>query len=303
MTKNQSDNELINALKSRFEQKEKALHELKKMTAELRQVNKKLAESEGLKSHFLSHITNEIVNPFASILGLSGSIIQMKEPDWKKVKNMVALIHSEAFELDFQLKNIFAAAKIEAGEYKPEISKVDVAEIIEREMEVYKYKAEQKELSIEFINEISVKQKKTLTFPTDPEKIKLVISNLLNNGIKFSNAASKIIIKANLKNGELLLSVKDFGIGINKTELKNIFDRFYRIDNSINSLNRGQGLGLSVIKAMLDILEGEIHVKSRKSQGTEFMITIPKPGMEASIADFATDGNELFFESEEGEIM
>lgn len=115
----QKDEELLEELKKRFENNTRTIEELRNLTEELKQVNKKLEESEALKSHFISNITNEIINPFTSILGLSKTILAVKKEDWKKVISMVSLIHTEAFNLDFQLKNIFVAAKIEAGEIFP----------------------------------------------------------------------------------------------------------------------------------------------------------------------------------------
>ena len=107
-----SDQELIEELQKRFAQNKVTIQELKDSTDELKTVNKKLEESESLKSHFISNITNEIINPFTSILALSRSILQVKKENWKRVISMVAMIHSEAFNLDFQLRNIFLAAKI-----------------------------------------------------------------------------------------------------------------------------------------------------------------------------------------------
>jgi len=102
-----TDQELIDELQKRFEENAKTIQELKDLTEELKIVNKKLEESEALKSHFISNITNEIINPFTSILGLSRNILAVKKENWKKVISMVALIHSEAFNLDFSFEIYF----------------------------------------------------------------------------------------------------------------------------------------------------------------------------------------------------
>jgi len=103
------DEELIEELRIRMKEKTDALNELKSLNEKLKIVNKKLEESEAMKTHFISNITNEIVNPFASILGLSKNILSVNKENWKKVFSMVAMIHTEAFSLDFQLKNVFAS--------------------------------------------------------------------------------------------------------------------------------------------------------------------------------------------------
>ena len=106
-----TDQELIDELQKRFEENKKTIQELKDLTEELKIVNKKLEESEALKSHFISNITNEIINPFTSILGLSRNILAVKKENWKKVISMVALIHSEAFNLDFQITKYISCSK------------------------------------------------------------------------------------------------------------------------------------------------------------------------------------------------
>ncbi len=142
-----TDTELLDELRRRFEQNKNALLELKNLNDELRVVNKKLEESESLKSHFISNITNEIINPFTSILGLSRAILSVDKENWKKVISMVALIHSEAFHLDFQFRNIFVAAKIEAGEIFPEIFNVDIRNLIDSVIESFKFEMKKKRIT------------------------------------------------------------------------------------------------------------------------------------------------------------
>lgn len=294
-----SDKEFIDQLKERLSQGAINVEMIEKQREELTLVNEKLAESEALKSHFISNITNEIVNPFASILGLSKNILAAKDTDIAKIRNMAELIHSEAFDLDFQLKNIFTAARVEAGEASPEFIKTDVNLILSSIINQYKYKAEQKQLKINFAFEFDENLKEGVYFITDPEKLKLIISNLLSNGIKYSNAANRIEVKGWMDKRNLHIAVKDFGIGIDKKNLEIIFDRFKRIDSSINSLNPGHGLGLSVTKALLDILDGEIEIASKRSVGSVFTITIPEPEIE-DLEGYALDGNEFIFDNEDG---
>ena len=104
--------------------------ELNRMNEALIKLNQKPVNSEQLKSHFISNISNEIPDPFTSILGLSESILEVKRENWKKVIALVAMIHTEAFNLDFQLTNIFAAARIEAGEISPEIPDIDIKGLV-----------------------------------------------------------------------------------------------------------------------------------------------------------------------------
>jgi signal transduction histidine kinase len=289
-----TDELLIEELKLRFAEKKHSLEKLEKLAAELKEVNQKLADSESLKSHFISNITNEIVNPFTSIVILSKNILSVKEGDWDKVKRMASLIYSEAFNLDFQLKNIFAAAEIEAGELFMEVSNVKVDLLIQALIDSFIPETIKKQLVFEFIKEKP--EKENFIFKIDSEKLKLILSNLVDNAIKFSKN-NKIIIKRWVDDDILNISVRDFGIGISENNQKIIFDRFKRLDSGINSLNRGHGLGLSINKALLDFLDGDIDIKSKKNEGTTFTISIPeaKDNPEA----FSEDGNELIFGEDE----
>ena len=297
-----SDKELIEQLKIRLAKSAEMAVMLAKQGEELQSVNEKLSESEALKSHFISNITNEIVNPFASILGLSKNIIASKESDIIKIKSMAELIHSEAFELDFQLKNIFTAARIEAGEASPEYIKTDISQLITSIISAYKYKAEQKQLKINFSFDLDKALSDAHFFRTDPEKLKLIISNLLSNGIKYSNAANRIEVKVWRDENSLKLIVKDFGIGIDKKNLEIIFDRFKRLDASINSLNPGHGLGLSVTKSLLDLMNGNIEIASKRGIGSIFTISIPE-GDDTNSDGYALDGNEFIFGNSEDEVF
>jgi signal transduction histidine kinase len=292
-----TDQELIEELQRRFEENRKTIQELKELTEELKLVNKKLEESEALKSHFISNITNEIINPFTSILGLSRSILSVKKENWKKVISMVALIHSEAFNLDFQLRNIFLAAKIEAGEIYPEILNVDLKNLVKSVIDSFRIEAKKKNLTFEFNFEIVPEKGDIFYFKTDPEKVKLAIANLISNAIKFSYENGKIIVRV-WKDEEMVhISVQDFGTGISEANQKIIFDRFKRLDSGINSLNRGHGLGLSINKAVIDLLQGKISIKSEINKGATFTISIPEA--KTNIAGFSADGNEFLFDTDE----
>lgn len=288
-----SDEELLNELKQRFEQNKNALEDLKVLNEELILVNKKLEESEALKSHFVSNITNEIINPFTSILGLSKAILSVEKENWKRVFSMIALIHSEAFSLDFQFRNIFVAAKIEAGDIYPEIFTVDIKNLIESVIDSFKYEAKKKHVIINVLHCESIDKDKPFVFKTDPEKLKLIFANLIRNAINFSYEGGQVDIKICKVDNSLSISVKDHGIGISKENHAIIFDRFNRLDSGINSINRGHGLGLSVSKAIIDLLKGRIEIESELGKGACFTLLIPESTEESE--GFASDANEAFF--------
>jgi len=287
---NISDSELILELEKRIVDKQKALVELNNVTRQLLEVNEKLAESEALKTHFISNITNELVNPFSSIMGLSMHIAEAKPADFEKIKGMALLIHDEAFSLDFQLKNIFAAAAIEAGEMCPEYSNVNVSSVINSVIEAYRHLMNKHKIIFENNHQSDDTE---IFFKTDADKLQLIVSNLISNAINFSSQDSLIELNVQIVDNNLHLSVKDNGIGIQQKDFKVIFDRFSRLDTTINSVKRGHGLGLSVVKAYIDLLNGDIQVESNEAIGSVFTIILP----EAQVDDMfdQSEGNEIFF--------
>lgn len=289
-----SDKELIEELKKRFEQNKRSLEEVQELNEELKKVNRKLEDSEALKSHFISNITNEIINPFASILALSKNILSVEKENWKKVISMVSLIYSEAFNLDYQLRNIFVAAKLEAGEIFPEILNVDIKHLIESVIESFKYEYKKKKIKVNFSFNIKTEHNKPFFFKTDPEKLRLILSNLLSNAIKYSFDEKEIEIEASIDKRDLIISVKDYGSGISLENQNIIFDRFKKIDSGIDSIHRGHGLGLSINKALLDLLNGSIDIQSDLGKGANFTIYVPEN--DSQVSGFAFDGNELFFD-------
>jgi signal transduction histidine kinase len=293
--KKYTDEELIEEIKNRLKTNQNTIEECNNLMKQLWLTNKKLEESEAMKSHFISNVTNEIINPFTSIIGLSNSIILSKNDDIERIKNMASLIHSEAFNLDFQLNNIFMAAKLEAGEINLDIFRAKIKDIVKSTIDSFLNEANKKSLSISMIFEGILKTKPNTAFQTDPNKLKIIVANLISNAIKFSNAAGKIEVNCTINNKLLSISIKDYGIGINKKDHEIIFDRFKRLDNSINEQNRGNGLGLSVTKSLLDILKGKIELTSHGKLGTLFLVTIPETVSNNKIDDYSNNYNDFMF--------
>ncbi len=296
--KNITDEELLAELKKRFIENQRNIAEMKILNDQLMEVNLKLTESEKLKSHFLSNTRNEIINPLSSILSLSQSIAASDKSAHQTNCGLANYIFDDAFNLNLQLNNIFASAEIEAGELHPEFYHVDIVELIQTELHRFKDFAAKKNLGFVFENHLA-KNGETFIFRTNPEKIKMIISNLLVNAVSWSNDHDKVIIRAKTENNVLSIEIQDFGKGISQENIPQIFDRFKQLDPNIYTENRGNGLGLSIVKSYAEFLEGSIEVKSELGKGSNFIVSIPQPpeGMEGE--GFSSSGQEfLFGESE-----
>ena len=287
-----TDQELLDELKRRFEDNKSALVETKNLSGQLLELNKKLEQSEKLKSHFISNIRNEIINPFSSIIELSRFLSEANSFDKEKVAKYSRLIFNEAFHLDFQMKNIFVAAEIEAGEAFPQLNKVDIVGVLEDIKAYYQDFAKDKDIIIEYFNSIPCEKKVVVN---DAEKLQLIFSNLINNAINFSERQTIINIKSSIVDSNFIIDIIDEGIGIAEENKKMIFDRFVRVDSHINSVNRGYGLGLTISNDLTYLLNGTIEVYSELGKGSTFRIVLPVLSNNVDNADIALGGNEFLF--------
>lgn len=294
-----SDGELLDELKQRFEEKKKSLSTLKELMQSLEKVNNKLQESEAVKSNFLSNIRNEINNPLAAIMGLAKNLFSVKKPENETTQAVSRTIYAEAFNLDYQLKNIFTAAELEAGETDLALSNVDIIHLLKHTIESFRHLLKKKSIEVDLINQLNELPTGSLFFKTDADKVKLIIANLLSNAIEFSSEGSRLEIRFQIEASELKISIQDFGIGIEQSVLSKIFDRFKQLDSGTTKKHKGHGLGLSIVKATLDILNGEISVSSESEKGSVFTISIPEPAFSENVDSVTLDDNELFFENAE----
>jgi len=273
--------------------------ENEELVRNLYKVNEKLRDSEKLKGHFISNITNEIVNPFASVLALAENIRELKEGEIEYAHRLADLIYEEAFHLDFQLKNIFAAALIEAGKEEPKLAQISISELSVNIGQYFKSQLKKKNitLSVEIDNPNKLGSDAPALFISDKAKLEMIVKNLISNAIKYSPDRSVINLDFVLGNGSLAIEVSDHGKGINHDDRKVVFDRFKQLDEKINSINTGHGLGLSIVQAYAELLGGKVSMNDNFEGGVRLMVTIPESsGTEDwdDLEDFLLDSEVRF---------
>ena len=259
------DHELVDELRERLAAKDRAYQDLAAVTAKLEELNRRLVESEELKSSFLSNIRNEINNPLTSVMALSELLSGGESaPDEQTVKSIAGLIHRDAFSLNFQLRNVFAAAELEAGEAEPSFMNTDVESVLSDSIASLSGRAAEKKVRVTF--EIPAELKAS-PFRTDAEKLHRVFLNLLANAIEFSPEGAEVRASAALEDGTLLLRVRDCGPGIDKKDHAAVFERFRQLENGATKHHAGHGLGLSIVKASVELLGGSIALESAPGRG------------------------------------
>jgi len=289
-----ADNDPQSEIESSVEDDMLTLNHFKELHNQLKELNKKLEESERMKSHFISNIRNEIVNPFASITGLAVHIQSCDASQLDKVKKMASMIYSEAFSLDFQLKNIFAAAEVEAGEVRLHLKRVDLMPFVASVVNSYSHELAKQNVTVNLVC-----SGESRSVSTDPDKLHLVLSNLLDNCIKYSKDNGTVTVTVDCAEQLFTIRIQDNGIGIDEAEQKYIFDRFKRVNTDINTVNSGYGLGLTVAKSMLEALGGTVDLVSKKDEGTIYVVQIPDSSVSSDDEGFPKDDDDLFFDTDD----
>jgi signal transduction histidine kinase len=173
-------------------------------------------------------------------------------------------------------------------------------QLIESILTQFQKKIEKKGLKLTWKNTLDPNQ----IIHTDAEKLHLILSNLLANAIQFNSANGSIGIDSFLENELLVIKVRDTGIGISIEQQEKIYDRFYQVEEGSTKTYGGHGLGLCITKALLDILEGTVQLKSELGKGTEFTLTLPNlDANNSNEATFSSDGNDFLFENDDDDML
>lgn len=267
------------------DRKEKELQKLnneleekvKQRTAELYEANKELTkalekelEINELKSRIVLNVSHGFKTPLTSILS-SAQLLQIyaekDHPFKQKISKHAFKIENSVRALNNLLTSVLFFGKADENklEFKPK--KVFMGAFVKELLDTVKAGIE---------NEVTIKAElgnlpKTIT--TDPELVYQVLENLLSNAVKYSKEGKEVDFSISIENGRLVSTISDQGIGIPKSEQGKLFDRFFRAGNV--GIVEGSGLGLSIVKKCLEVLQGEISFESEAGKGTTFRVGIP----------------------------
>lgn len=246
-----------------------------KQTEELSQAKEKAAESDNLKSAFLANMSHEIRTPMNSILGFA-NLLKEPELNHDKQQKYIKILEKSGARLLNTINDIVDMSKIHAGLVKVNLKETNINKQIENIYNFFKPEVESKGIQFSFKNSLP---KKEAFFLTDCEKIYAVLIHLIKNAIKYTNKGSIEFgyggTKSTASPTELMFFVKDTGIGVPKNKQKAIFENFVQADIKDKMALQGNGLGLSITKAYVELLGGEIWAESDEGKGSKFYFTLP----------------------------
>lgn len=236
---------------------------------DISELNEKLKELDKLKDEFLNMTSHELKNPLTPILSYldmlsKGSLGELSP----KQKGAVDIVSRNTERLKRLIFDILDIAKLESKRMKFDMQKVDLEKIIKNLMNDMQPFAQEKNIKI--IGNIG----KLPKIIGDESRLLQVLTNLINNAIKFSHETGKVKISANRKKNNILVIIKDNGIGIAKKDMPNLFKKFYQADSGIIKKS-GTGLGLAICKGIIEAHRGKIWVDSKLGKGTQVSFTMP----------------------------
>ena len=232
----------------------------------------RLREHDRLKSAFVSNISHELRTPLNVIIGLCQLLERDRQLPLASLQNeAVTRMERNARSLLELVNDLLDYSRLEAGRSALHIERVDVEEAV---LEIVEdYEREVRDKRIELRAEVSPELGEVLT---DKHKLQQVLSNLIGNAIKFTLAGSITVTALPLDGDRWSLEVSDTGIGISRDALSYIFDEFRQVDDRLTRSYGGTGLGLAITRKIVELLEGEISVKSEPQEGSRFRIVWPR---------------------------
>lgn len=237
--------------------------------ANVQDLNRKKLEKEQ-QNLFISTISHELKTPVALIKGYANTLLRTdKEWDQKTTTDSLTVIDEEADRLSQLIDDLLHASRLDALKgFVLEKSDFHIPTMVARLVERYRKQSSKHTLALKFPPD----------FPhvvADPDRIKEVFENLISNALKYSPQGGKIEIGGEPREEELLLFVRDEGMGIDESEKERIFERFYRIDNRLSRSSQGAGLGLYLVRSIIKAHQGRLHLSSAPGRGSIFYFTIP----------------------------
>lgn len=270
---NQTAKELLDIRKRLEARIETANKDLEEKNRELIAANEELKKLDSLKSDFISLVSHELKTPLSAIRTSAEFLESEKTADPDVQKEMLENIIRNIDRQTRLINDILDLSKIEAGKMEFKFERVDFREAASAALENIRHLALKKNITI------SVDIPGTLPpVFADREKLIIVLNNLLDNALKFTQEGGRILLSANEMQDGIEVRVKDTGIGIEKEKFTRIFDKFYQVDSTSRRKIGGSGLGLSISSGIIKAHGGEIRVDSEPGKGSTFFFRLKTYG-------------------------
>ncbi len=254
---------------------------------------KRLQEIDRLKTSMYTNITHEFRTPLTVILGMTDALqTNVREQHFTGANQSLEMIRRNGKNLLKLINEMLDLAKLEGGHLELDLIHSNVIPFVKYLCESFQSLAAERQIQLTIDAKV-----KELAMDFDAQKLSVIISNLLSNALKFTESGGKIDVQLDRKEDQrqtyFFISVKDSGLGISKIEINHIFDRFYQAQDGLTRRREGTGIGLTLTKELVEMMDGTIEVASRLGEGTEFMLHLPVGNNGAAVVPVPSSRAEL----------
>ncbi|MEN1936454.1 HAMP domain-containing sensor histidine kinase [Paenibacillus sp. 102] len=242
--------------------------EIGTLSTSFKKMTKSIKELDQMRQEFVSNVSHEFQSPLSSIQGFSKTL-QSEKMTKEERKHYLQIIEGESKRMSSLCKQLLTLASLDKEEKVLQIKEFDLHKQMKDVIFMLEWKWREKDIAVEFdVPNINIKG--------DENLLHQVWTNIFTNSIKFTDQGGTIEFAARELENSVEISISDSGIGMEKDEVDRIFERFYKVDTARARNVEGSGLGLSIVKKIVELHHGTISVESKKGEGTTFRIEIPK---------------------------
>lgn len=247
--------------------------EVKKFATDKKMEIETLKIREEYRREFLGNVSHELKTPLFTVQGYILTLLDGAMDDKTLRKKYLQRAEKGVERLVYIVQDLDMISKLEMGDLNLSFEKFNIVQEVEAVFDLLEMKSEKKNIILSFDNKYS----KPIFVLGDREKIQQVLTNLVVNAIKYGRENGYVEVGFDvLTNGKVIVRVKDNGEGIEKQHIPRLFERFFRVDKSGARTEGGSGLGLSIVKHIIEAHNGRIHVQSQIGVGSEFSFTLEK---------------------------
>lgn len=291
---NQLSNELAvlnKGLEAEVEKRTQEVHHQKNKISEqaeaLTKANEQLQELDEVKNRFFANISHELRTPLTLILGGVSNIKKQNHIEDKSLK----LIEKQSNLLQQLINQLLDLTKLESGKMELNLTKESIVRLLKGYFYSFESLAVPKE--VELLFQCNVTESHVYI---DKKAFEKIIYNLLSNAHKFTPKSGQVSMEVEVMDNQLSIVITDTGIGIPQNQLPYIFDRFYQVDDSLKRNFEGTGIGLALVKELVELHAGTIQVTSQEGIGSTFHLSIPVKHAEEMMDDVPLEQQEVIIE-------
>jgi two-component system phosphate regulon sensor histidine kinase PhoR len=233
-------------------------------------------QAERMRQDFVANASHELKTPLAVIKSSVEALLDGAADDPEERGNFLNQIDRESERLSALIKDMLSLSKIESGALRLEPRAVPLGKAITDCMERHHPRADAKTLTL--VEKPPTDVPADVPVWADPDALRQVMDNLVDNAIKYTPNGGRITVRWGATSDTVSFEVEDTGIGIPESDVNRVFERFYRVDKARGREQGSTGLGLSIVKHLVQAMRGQVRVHSKLGKGTTFRVTLPRAG-------------------------